>query len=278
MNTVRFSPARFPGPVVRTRATGDFVLTETRYAGDAALATHAHEYACLVIVLRGTFRELFGGKLREGTPGMVIVRPAGELHSDRFGRGGGSCLNVELTPQWLTRLGDASRALDAPAAFTGGAFPILGRRLHDELAHTDDVTPLAVESLVLAMIADAVREGRRTTSGPPRWLPEARAFIHDRLAERLTLEEIAGAAGVHPVHLAATFRRFFGHTVAAYIRQRRIEHACRMLTDSATPIAEIALAAGFADQSHFGRTFKQVMRVTPGEYRTAHWNAGVPAG
>jgi AraC family transcriptional regulator len=85
---------------------------------------------------------------------------------------------------------------------------------------------------------------------------------------RLTLQELASDAEVHPVHLAATFRRFFGTTVAAYIRQLRIEYACRELARPDAPLAEIALAAGFADQSHFGRTFKRVMRVTPAEYRS----------
>jgi AraC family transcriptional regulator len=264
---LRYSPTRFPAAILRSRTIGSFVLTETRYDDRASLATHAHEYGCLVFVVDGTFRERCQSVQRDGAPGMVIVRPEGEPHSNRFGRGGGRCLNVELPPQWLSRVRECTRVFDTSAAFTGGAFPILGRRLIDELAHADDVSPLAVESLVLGVFADGARDARCNASLPPRWLLKAKDVIHDRLASRLTLEELAGEVGVHRVHLAASFRRHFGQSVAAYIRQSRVETACRALSESDAPLADVALQAGFADQSHFGRTFKRFMRTTPAAYR-----------
>lgn len=273
-----YSPTRFPAAILRSRAIGDFVLTETRYETGAALATHAHEYGCLVFVVDGTFRERCEAARREGVPGMVIVRPEGEPHSNRFGRAGGRCLNVELPPQWLARVRDCTRVFDTSAAFTGGAFPLLGRRLIEELAHTDDVSPLAVESLVLGIFADGARDARRGASTPPQWLLEAKDVIHDRLASRLTLEEIAGEVGVHRVHLAGSFRRYFGQSVAAYIRQSRIEWACRALAHTDAPLADIALMSGFADQSHFGRTFKRLMRTTPAAYRAVAAERRRPGG
>lgn len=273
---LRYSPTRFPAAVLRSRAIGSFVLTETRYDDGASLATHAHEYGCLVFVVNGTFRERCESLQRDGVPGMVIVRPEGEPHSNRFGRGGGRCLNVELPPQWLARVRDCTRVFDTSAAFTGGAFPILGRRLIEELADADDVSPLAVESLVLGVFADGARDTRRHGAAPPRWLAHAREVIHDRLAARLTLEELAAEVGVHRVHLAGAFRRHFGQSVAAYIRQARIESACRALIESDAPLAEIALMHGFADQSHFGRTFKRLMRTTPAAYRLSECGRRTP--
>jgi AraC family transcriptional regulator len=261
---LRYSPTRFPAAILRSRAIGSFVLTETRYDDGASLPTHAHEYGCLVFVVDGTFRERCEAAQRDGVPGMVIGRPEGEPHSNRFGRGGGRCLNVELPPQWVARVRDCTRVFDTSAAFTGGAFPLLGRRLIGELAHADEVSPLAVESLVLGVFTDGARCG---SLRPPRWVLRAKEVIHDRLASRLTLEDIAGEVGVHRVHLAETFRRHFGQSVAAYLRQARIDSACRALTGSDASLAEIALMNGFADQSHFGRTFKRLMRMTPAAYR-----------
>ncbi len=265
----RYAPTRFPATVVRSRAIGSFMLTETRYGEEAALATHAHEYGCLVFVVDGTFDERCAGARRDGVPGMVIVRPEGEPHSNRFGRSGGRCLNVELPPHWLARVRDCTRVFDTSAAFTGGAFPIAGRRLLEELAHGDDVSPLAVESLVLSLLVDGARETRRDRSAPPAWLLRAKEVIHDRLDARLTLAGIAAEVGVHRVHLATSFRRHFGQSVAAYIRQSRIEAACQALARSDLPLAEVALANGFADQSHFGRWFRRVMHTTPAAYRAA---------
>jgi len=93
--------------------------------------------------------------------------------------------------------------------------------------------------------------------------------MHAEFAAKLTLDAIARVAGVHPVHLAATFRRVCGVTVAAYVRQLRMDFACRELTATSKPLTEIAYAAGFADQSHFCRLFRQALRMTPRAFRAA---------
>ena len=268
-SVMQFASARFPAPIVRSRAIGEFVMTETRYAAGASLTTHWHERACLVVVMRGSFEERYESRKRDGAPGMLIVRPEGERHSDFFGGDGGSCLNVELSPAWLARVRDFAPALAESAALSGGEFAILGRRLQQELAHADDASPLAVESLVLNILADSVRMNARTAAAPPAWLERARELIHDDPSAHMTLGELAAVAGVHPVHLAATFRRFFGQTVSAYVRALRIELACRALTGSDTPLADVALVAGFADQSHFCRVFRRALRMTPAEFRAA---------
>ncbi len=73
--------------------------------------------------------------------------------------------------------------------------------------------------------------------------------------------------GVHPVHLARTFRRVHRMTFAGYVRQVRIEFARRELAVSGAPLGDIAVAAGFCDQSHFSRLFKRYTGQTPAEYR-----------
>ena len=254
----RFSPTCFPAPIVRSRAFGELVLSETRYAPGSVLATHAHEYACLAVVLDGTFRERFGEDERLGRPGMVIVRPEGEPHADVFDAGGGICLNVELPPGWVARMAPLRLA---PSA----AFSFAGRRLHRELLDPDDLSPLAVESLIVALLGDR----GRPAAPAPRWLTRAKELMHEEFATKLTLDAIARTAGVHPVHLAATFRKVCGVTVGAYVRQLRIDFACRELTATPRPLTDIAYAAGFADQSHFCRLFRQALRMTPRAYRAA---------
>ena len=85
--------------------------------------------------------------------------------------------------------------------------------------------------------------------------------------ETPTLSELAAEVGLHPVHVASTFRRHVGCTVGHYLRQRRVTWACQQLAGTDAPLAEIALEAGFADQSHFCRTFKRHVGLTPAAYR-----------
>ena len=138
-------------------------------------------------------------------------------------------------------------------------------RLYREFRLMDAVSPLAIEGLVLEILAELVR--LTASSRLPPWLLRARELIHDRFQENLGLADIAAAVGVHPVYLASTFRRHFRRTIGDYQRQLRVEFACKQLATGLTPLAEIALAAGFADQSHFARVFKRHLGMTPGTYR-----------
>jgi len=268
----RYAPTQFPAPVTRTRRAGDFLLSETHYPSESVLAPHAHEYACVVVVLEGSFTEHNESETRTAEPGTVIVRPPGETHSNRFADDGGRCLNVELSPGWL---GSVPHRSVRSTASRSGSWSLLGRRLHLEMIHDDDISAMAVESLLLEILSSLAREERSSSVAPP-WLLRARDRIHDDPAARVTLAILAAEAGVHPVHFATTFRRFFGQPVAATIRQLRVELACRDLARSEAPIADVAIQAGFADQSHLGRALKQALRVTPAAYRSASRRNAAP--
>ena len=103
----------------------------------------------------------------------------------------------------------------------------------------------------------------------PQWLEKVRNILDQRFAEPFKLSEIAAEAGVHPVHLAREFRKHYGTSVGEYLRRVRIEYACRELMGSNAAVTNIAFAAGFADQSHFSRTFKRLCGTTPGRYRAS---------
>jgi AraC family transcriptional regulator len=97
----------------------------------------------------------------------------------------------------------------------------------------------------------------------------ARLFVDAHFAERLAIATVAALVGVHPVHFARTFRRVYHTTFAGYVREVRIEFARRELAASHVPLCDIAAAAGFCDQSHFSRLFKQYTGMSPAEYRLA---------
>jgi AraC family transcriptional regulator len=258
---LQFAPTHFPTRVARTRAAGSFLLSETRYESEATLPTHAHERACLVVVLKGSFEERCDGRRRTIGPGTIIARPRLEPHSNQFSAEGGCCLNVELPPtRRLRNLAIPSAVLEC------GWLGLLGRRLHLELIRGGDPSTGMTEGLVRSVLGAATRP---TGPTPSRWLMRIGERLRHDYGSRLTLETLADDAGVHPVHLATSFKRCFGQTVGAVIRQLRVEVACRKLSSTDAPIADVALAAGFCDQSHLGRVFKRELSVTPAAYRAA---------
>jgi AraC family transcriptional regulator len=124
----------------------------------------------------------------------------------------------------------------------------------------------------LRTLEQALLEGQSVTNSGrrfPQWLERVRNILEQRFAEPFKLSEIAAEAGVHPVHLAREFRKHYGASVGEYLRRVRIEYACRELMGSNVAVTNIAFAAGFADQSHFSRTFKRLCGTTPGRYRAS---------
>jgi AraC family transcriptional regulator len=169
---------------------------------------------------------------------------------------------------WLKRLEPPQGILDRAADFQGGPLVVVALRIHREFQLMDEASPLALEGLFLELLAEAWRcrtppGGRRR----PRWTERVRELLHAHFAEHLSLTSLAESVGVHPVYLASEFRRHYGRSIGAYVRRLRVDYACRQLVGTDATLAEIALAAGFADQSHFSRTFKSHVGMTPLAYR-----------
>lgn len=130
-----------------------------------------------------------------------------------------------------------------------------------------DMDHESLRKLEQALLED--RSVPNSASRFPHWLERVKNILEQRFAEPYKLSEIAAEAGVHPVHLAREFRKHYGSSVGEYLRKVRIEYACRELMGSNVAVANIASAAGFADQSHFSRTFKRLRGMTPGRYRAS---------
>jgi AraC family transcriptional regulator len=264
----RLSHGQFYGQVIRQRVVGSLNLIETRYAPTTRLPAHSHQHGYFCLVRRGHYRETYCGRERLCGPLTVAFHPAGEVHAEEFGDDETWSFNIEVANSWMARW--SNLGFDWSGASEGGALAGLALRLYTEFLHDDDAAPMAIEGLTLEIMAERWRglEPIRAPS-PPRWLTRVHQIIHDDFAEPLTLAELAHEAGVHPVYVATAFRRQYGCTVGQYLRQRRVESACQQLKGSAATLAQIALAAGFADQSHFSRVFKRLIGVTPGAFRHA---------
>jgi AraC-like DNA-binding protein len=101
------------------------------------------------------------------------------------------------------------------------------------------------------------------------WLSQAEELLRAHFLDSLDLDAIGSRIGVTALHLARRFREHYGVSPATYVRQLRIEWAAEQLTGGSGSISEIALTAGFADQSHFTREFKRHTGLPPDRYRRA---------
>jgi AraC family transcriptional regulator len=111
------------------------------------------------------------------------------------------------------------------------------------------------------------REPRVQGQLSPAQLTRLADYIEARLHEPLNLETLAAAAGLGLWSFVRRFRESFGRTPHAYIIERRIDRARRLLTQGCMPIKEVALACGFADQAHMTRAFRMHLNTTPAALR-----------
>jgi len=246
-----------------------FSLREGRHPPGSSLPWHRHAGPTLCFVYAGAFTERFAGATLECTPGTLKITPAEEPHSNRFGREETRGLLVEADAGGLDRLGEHAGVLDERASYRDGHLSVLAWRLLAELRSGDTAAPLAIEGLLLEILAGAARaRDVRVHGAVPRWVAEAREYLHDPGAIA-SLGELAAVVDVHPVTLARGFRKAYGCSVGEYLRWLRIAQAARRLAETDAPLAEIALEAGFADQSHFSNMFRRETGVPPSAFRRA---------
>lgn len=256
------------GRVLATRSVHGFLFRKSRYRPGIRMPVHCHPHPYLSFVIAGGIDESDAGGDRRYGPGSLHFHPAEDHHS-------GSTGNRDLVSMSIIPSDPGARSLcSAPAAPRRGPLGAettrLAARCHDEFQAEDTASELALEGVALELIATLIRTRTPAERHAPRWLAEARDYLHGHYRERILLSQLSRLAGVHEVHLVRVFQRHFGTTPGAYIRRLRIERACEELLRPEASIVQIALDAGYSSQAHFTRVFRRLMGATPAAYRRAH--------
>ncbi|MBV8331409.1 MAG: helix-turn-helix transcriptional regulator [Candidatus Eremiobacteraeota bacterium] len=246
-----------PGDALAARIAGSYRVRRTAYVPECSLGVHAHAEHRIVLTLGAPFDSSYGRRAFSVDRWRAIFRPAGSEHADAYLEPT-ACVSVALPAA-----GDAAVTIVAD-----DEFPALARRLSHELDATDSAAALATESLCAAI---AGRFGsRQRFDVRPRWIARVRERLEEQLARPPSLTALARDVERDVSHVATTFRRSYGKTIGEFVRDARLWRCLRSLEDRSASLSEVALQAGFADQSHFGRYFKRRFGMTPGAYR-ARW-------
>jgi transcriptional regulator of acetoin/glycerol metabolism/AraC-like DNA-binding protein len=105
----------------------------------------------------------------------------------------------------------------------------------------------------------------------PGAMRRVREYVDAHLSDSIDLVTLAAVAGLSIHHFARGFKQSAGITPHHYITRKRVERAQEMLAHPHLSLSEIAYAVGFSDQSHLARHFRQMLGVTPGQFR---WSQG----
>ncbi len=250
------------------RACADYRLDEAIYPASQQ-PMHPHLHPFLSLVLNGSFLETIGSVSYLREAGSIIFHPPHESHAVTF-PGETHIISVHMGFQkWRALLG----GLTLRSTYAAGAAEF--QRPMDEefkriVRSRSSIDESTIDDLVLEILHVAPDQMLEQIDDGPDWYMWVLDYLHDNFARQISLSQLAAIGGVHRDHLSRTFRQKTGHTVGRYLRLLRAESAWRQVVSTETGLSEIAINAGFADQSHLSRTFQSSFGTTPSKCRKTY--------
>ncbi|HKW45664.1 MAG TPA: helix-turn-helix transcriptional regulator, partial [Candidatus Eremiobacteraceae bacterium] len=199
-------------------------------------------------------------------PFTCVYHAALTEHTDTIGPNGCRMFFIELLPSWVAVIDALGSQPDHLLEMHGGDAVWLALRLYHEFLTRDSSAALTAESLLFELCTHVAR-GSHDEEREPARLEGVDAALLSGFRDKLEIREIASAVNVHPSHLCRAFRRHRGQTIGDQVIGLRLQAVCRRLLDTSSSLSDIALDAGFTDQSHMNRTFKRLIGESPGAYR-----------
>lgn len=243
---------------------------EASFRGNG-FAPHRHDTYALGLTLSGVQTFHYRGESRFSQPGNIIVLHPDELHDGAAGTEDGLRYRMlYVAPELIRQAGgetDVSLPFVATPVFSDPDFArALGEALTDIEANPDAL----VFDDVLARIAAGLQRhagmpAQRFAASARTAVDRATVYLREHSERTVTSQDLEAVTGLDRYTLARQFRRLTGTSPHRYLVMRRLESA-RGAMLSGVPLAEAAMEAGFADQSHFTRHFKKSYGLTPGRW------------
>ena len=231
---------------------------------------HAHENASFVFVVLGAYLSSADGAAPVSSGPMLIFNPAGTTHRDSFLLPSGRFLAVSISDPSLRVALDWAALPAAATAFATGDGVNTAFRLVQHCAAPMPASSLSIEAMCWELLSTVsgvnLWPDKHRTALPP-WIGRARELLHDRCSDSLQITEMAERMGVHPVYFARAFRKAFRCTPGEYRMRCRLRNAIALMRNGSIPLSEVALSAGFFDQSHFSTSFREHFGMAPQAYR-----------
>ena len=234
----------------------------------AAFSPHRHDTYTVALTMAGVQAFNYRGATRHSLPGQVLILHPDEIHDGHCSdEAGFSYWAAYIPPTHIQAvLGGAELPFVPNGVSTNPALIAAAMSMVIDCACVEDPDAYedALYDLAHAMNnasggATTVRIANRTA------VIQAREFLETAVVFGARLDQLEQVTGCDRWQLSRDFRALLGTSPYRYLQHRRVDRAKRLLREGAT-LADAAHGAGFADQSHFGRTFRKAVGLTPKEW------------
>lgn len=144
------------------------------------------------------------------------------------------------------------------------------QRVYEACRHRADGWRMEVQGWLLLLFSLLKRKGHIQIVSLPHgevFCRQVLTFLREHYAQDITSAHVAAALFLSQGHFCRRFKANFNDNFSNYLRCYRLEKACEMLCESATPVTEIARSVGFDDPSYFTKCFREMFGIPPSEYK-----------
>lgn len=256
---------QFYGITNETILWDGITLTDTEYSQDR-VPWHFHENNYFTFILEGGMTEGNKKEMYECCAGDLLFHNWQDAHyniaSGRFTRG----FHVELGTKWFESYDMVNNVTEGSIDISDPRVKTLMYNIFKEMKLTGDTGQLSVDTLLLEVFSLLGNMKTTVERRKPKWVGRIKEMLHES-TDNWKLAELASSLNVHPVHLSRDFSKYFEMSLGDYIRSIKVQRALALLPNSELSLTDISFECGFADQSHFIRSFKSYYYVTPLFYR-----------
>lgn len=256
----------FKGKTFQTIVFGGVTATETEY-DYKFIDWHYHENPYFSLTTFGNCCDINKRETLECRTDSLLFHNCQELHynskTDTLTRG----FQVEINHDWCKSFDVDLEKLPKSIILQNPNIKLAFYNLYKETKIADDTSNLTVDSLLLQIFQTIQGIESSQFSNPPRWVKRIDEILHDNFDQIITLQNLSNELNIHSVHLSRDFPKYFRCNFSQYIRKIRIEKSLNLLRNQQLSLTEIALICGFADQSHYIRSFKSFHGITPKKFR-----------
>jgi AraC-like DNA-binding protein len=222
----------------------------------------------MAVMLSGSFDTAIVGKRFQCLPDHSWTEPCEERHANYIGQKGARVLVIQPDPMFQPLFGTIAPLIEDVAHVHDPSVSLDAHRVLQEMDQADPLAQLGIDALMVGMLLRVSRAHRRLGGRrAPSWLARVREILHDEFRSPPSLPMLASVAGVTPTHVCHAFKSHMGLPIGEYVRRVRATWAAEQLRTTNQPLSAIALAAGYADQSHFTREVRRLLGARPSEIR-----------
>lgn len=255
---------KYTGKIAKSlNIDGNIISNTHNTKNESSCEWHYHENPHISFVVRGKDSESRRNSSYKRKVGNIFFYHAGEEHRTVSGQNISKNFNIEFGKSFFNKLEFTEDQIDK-VINENLDVKFLLLKMQQELLVDDNDSSATIQTLLIELVS----QSKSVYDGSiPNWVSTLYDLLNDRWNEQLSLGELAIATGVHRVTISKHFRKYFSCTLGEYSRKLKVNRSISLIKNSELLLTDIAFECGFADQSHFTRTFKHYTGIRPKDFR-----------